>query len=93
MPEIELHPVIAKMVGAIPIPTINEESLASVRAAPMFVPVEPSGRVERSDDVVQDDLSVRVHRPVNGEERLRPCVYSIHGGGYVIGSCDMDDPK
>ena len=61
----------------------------------MFAPVEPSGRVERSDHVVQDDSSVfvRVHRPVKGEERLRPCVYSIHGGGYVIGSCDTDDPK
>ncbi len=61
----------------------------------MFAPVEPSGRVERSDHVVQDDSSVfvRVHRPVKGVERLRPCVYSIHGGGYVIGSCDMDDPK
>ena len=61
----------------------------------MFAPVEPSGRVERSDHVVQDDSSVfvRVHRPEKGEERLRPCVYSIHGGGYVIGSCDTDDPK
>ncbi len=95
MPEIELHPAIVKMTGAIRIPTINEESLASVRGAPMFAPVEPSGRVERSDHVVQDDSSVfvRVHRPVKGEERLRPCVYSIHGGGYVIGSCDTDDPK
>ena len=95
MPEIELHPEIAKVAGAVPIPTINEESLASVRGAPIFAPVELSGRVERSDHVVQDDSSVfvRVHRPVKGEERLRPCVYSIHGGGYVVGTCDSDDPK
>ena len=68
MPEIELHPEIAKVAGAVPIPTINEESLASVRGAPIFAPVELSGRVERSDHVVQDDSSVfvRVHRPVKG---------------------------
>jgi len=94
MPEIELDPVIAGLADAVPIPTINEKTLAAVRGSPLMPPVPLSDRVERKDHVVSDDppVVVRVHRPV-GEERIRPCVYSIHGGGYVIGSRDMDDPR
>lgn len=95
MAEIELHPEIAKVADAVPIPAINADTLAAVRKSPLVPPVEPSGRVESSDHVVGDDPSVfvRVHRPVAADERPRPCVYSIHGGGYVIGSCDMENPK
>jgi triacylglycerol lipase len=94
MAEIELDPWIARMAGDIPFPTINAQTLLSARKTPLRVPVELSDRVERTDHIVLDDprVSVRVHRPV-GDEHLRPCVYSIHGGGYVIGSCDMDDAK
>jgi acetyl esterase/lipase len=35
-------------------------------------------------------MSVRVHRPV-GLADPAPCIYSIHGGGYVLGSNAMDD--
>jgi len=50
--------------------------------------------VERTDHVVSDDphVFVRVHRPANQTGPL-PCVYSIHGGGYVLGSLDMDDAR
>ena len=33
---------------------------------------------------------MRVHRPKGASGSL-PCVYSIHGGGYVLGSYNMDD--
>src|SRR5439155_13256653 len=46
--------------------------------------------VEQSDHEVNADVVVRVHRPVS-ERAGRPCVYSIHGGGYVLGSYVMDD--
>jgi acetyl esterase/lipase len=53
-----------------------------------------SDKVERTDHVVSDDpyVYVRVHRPVQQTGPL-PCVYSIHGGGYVLGSLDMDDAR
>jgi len=35
---------------------------------------------------------VRVHRPKEVDGAL-PCIFSIHGGGYIVGSYDMDDPK
>lgn len=56
--------------------------------------IELSDRVERSDHVVSTDplVVVRVHRPA-GVEGPMPCVYAMHGGGYVMGSFDMDDAK
>ena len=35
---------------------------------------------------------MRVHRR-RGAEGPRPCVYSIHGGGYVLGDYSMDDAR
>jgi acetyl esterase/lipase len=54
-----------------------------------------SDAVERTEHVVPGtpeapEVPVRVHRP-KGAAGLLPCIYSIHGGGYVIGSYDMDD--
>ncbi|HEX9889104.1 MAG TPA: alpha/beta hydrolase [Nitriliruptorales bacterium] len=49
--------------------------------------------VVRSDHLVPGDppVPVRVHRP-RGVGGMRPCVYSIHGGGYIAGSHDDHDP-
>lgn len=54
-----------------------------------------SDAVERTEHVVPGangapDVRVRVHRPKGLEGEL-PCIYSIHGGGYVLGNYDMDD--
>ena len=51
-----------------------------------------STTVERVDYVVSADphVVVRVHRPV-ALAAPAACIYSIHGGGYVIGSYEMDD--
>ena len=38
----------------------------------------------------EPEIQVRVHRP-KGATGPCPCVYSIHGGGYVVGSYNMDD--
>jgi acetyl esterase/lipase len=94
MPEIPLDPAIASQAGAVPIPTIDETTFKAVREGPLLPPVELSDRVERIDHIVSKDpkVVVRVHRP-RGPKQPRACVYSIHGGGYVIGSYTMDDPK
>jgi acetyl esterase/lipase len=36
-------------------------------------------------------VPLRVHRAVGADAAL-PCLYSIHGGGYVLGTYAMDDP-
>jgi acetyl esterase/lipase len=51
-------------------------------------------KVERTEHRVpgEPEVPLRIHRPrgVNGP---LSCVYSIHGGGYVVGSYDMDDDR
>ena len=86
-----LHPDIAKVLEAIPVPTMTAEHLATIRRRDLSV--ELSGAVERVDHRVPGEppLAVRVHQPKGAAEAL-PCVFSIHGGGYVMGSNDMDDP-
>ena len=81
----EVAPVVALMQF-----DLTTEALAMMRVA--FPPVELSDDVTRSDYAVPGEppISVRVHRPVNATGTL-PCVYSIHGGGYVLGSYSMDD--
>ncbi len=94
MAQIPLDPSIEKLAPQLPFPAINAGTLAEVRQTPLRQPVELSDRVERTDHVVQEDprVVVRVHR-VPGDSEPRPCVYSIHGGGYVMGTYEMDDAK
>ena len=60
----------------------------------MLVELAPplSPGVERVDHIVSRDpeIVVRVHRPQHLTSPAA-CLYSIHGGGYVIGSYAMDD--
>jgi acetyl esterase/lipase len=88
-----LHPNVAQILQAIPFPTISAENLAMMRSF-AFPGPELSDAVTRTDVVVSDEphVVVRVHRP-KGVDGPLPCLYSIHGGGYVIGSFTMDDAK
>jgi acetyl esterase/lipase len=59
--------------------------------------IQLSDRVERRDFVVPGpagapDVTLRVHRPV-GQQGDLPCVYWMHGGGYVLGSYEMEDVR
>lgn len=82
--------------GAV-IGTVNARTLAAVRADRLLrndeVPL--SEEVTRTDHLVPGpegapDIRLRVHRPVGAEGNL-PCLYWIHGGGYVLGSPEQDD--
>lgn len=78
--------------GAFELPVMDADSVATIRATP-FPPWEGSNAVERTEHEVPGDppVPVRVHR-ATGTHRARPGILTIHGGGYVIGSYDMDDP-
>ncbi|MFI5041299.1 MAG: alpha/beta hydrolase [Acidimicrobiales bacterium] len=83
-------PEIAARLAAVPFPPIGEDNYLTFRGGSARPAL--SDAVERSDHVVAADppVSVRVHRP-RGADGPAPCVYSIHSGGYVIGSYDIDD--
>ena len=74
--------------------SFTAELLPSIREAGLGVAVELSDAVERTEHVVSTDphVVVRVHRP-KGVDGPLPCIYSIHGGGYILGSYNMDDAR
>lgn len=88
-----LDPEIAEALKALPrtgpftfeqVPRLREERLAQLAT------VKLSDKVERKDYSVPGrngapGVTVRVHRPVGVEGDL-PCIYWMHGGGYVFGS-------
>jgi acetyl esterase/lipase len=90
----EVDPEIAELVSMVVIGTIDAKTLPQLRSSPLGAPVVLSDAVRRTDHVVagNPDVTVRVHRPVGVEGPL-PCFYAIHGGGYVLGSYEMDDAR
>jgi acetyl esterase/lipase len=84
-----LDPEIAVALELMPIDEIRADTLEQYRIS---FEMPASDAVDRADHVVagEPDVPVRVHRPKDVEGPL-PCLYSMHGGGYVIGSYEMDD--
>lgn len=77
--------------------TLGEQTLAEMRGRQLRDPGTPSGAVEHSDLVApagpgDPGVPVRVHRE-RGVTEPRPCLISIHGGGYVMGSHLGDDGR
>ena len=86
-----LDPELRPILGAFELPPIDAEGIATIRNTP-FPRMELSEAVVRRDHVVPGDapIPVRVHRPA-GVDGTLPAILTIHGGGYVIGTYDMDD--
>lgn len=75
--------------------SINADNLADLRSRPLRTGAALSDNVQRTDHLALGsadghEVPLRVHRP-QGLDGPLPCVYSIHGGGYVIGSNVGDD--
>ena len=81
------------MLGTFELPPIDHDGITAIRAASFPAP-DLSDAVTRTDHVVPGEtpVGVRVHRPVGRPEPL-PAIVTIHGGGYVIGTYDMDDAR
>lgn len=87
--ELELLQMSIDDLNLATLPAAREARMQMVGQLPL------SDAVARTDHVVPVpaaalDVAVRVHRPKAVSEEL-PCIYSIHGGGYVLGTYDMDD--
>jgi acetyl esterase/lipase len=91
-----LDPVYAALLGELPAFHLTDETVTVMRdqigaAAPPFT---PSGKVRHEDRTIPaadgHGIVLRIYTP-EGHEGARPCVYAIHGGGYVMGSYEMLD--
>lgn len=85
-----LDPEVATAVADFPTLAMTPELLPAMRE--LIAPPVEADDVVRTEHVVPGDppVRVRVHRPA-GAGGGRPCIVSMHGGGYVIGTYDMDD--
>ncbi len=93
-----LDPEIAQALAELGLPgaPLSAENLNKVRELRASLPPPPvSNKVERTDHVLdaRAHASVRVHRLKGEEERLRPAIYWMHGGGLVLGTNRIDDPR
>jgi acetyl esterase/lipase len=81
-----LHPDVRSAIEAFVRLPLEADNLAAIRATP-FPPVPVFDAVEVSDHIVDETLGLQVqsYRPRGVDGRL-PCVYYIHGGGYVRGT-------
>jgi acetyl esterase/lipase len=76
---------------------ISEQNLGAMRDRQLRDPGVPTGAVEHIDCLApgvsgNPDVPVRLHRERDVTEP-RPCLISIHGGGYVIGTHLGDDGR
>jgi acetyl esterase/lipase len=87
-----LDPDLQPVLAGFELPAFDAEGVAAMRTASFKSP-DLSDAVVRTEHQVPGDppVPVRVHR-AKGADGLLPAVVTIHGGGYVIGSYDMDSP-
>ena len=87
-----LDPEVAEAADLVPFDDMTADVLGTLRAVGA-IEMPLSDAVERSDAIVpgNPEVPIRIHRP-RGIDGVLPCVYSMHGGGYVIGTYAMDDP-
>jgi triacylglycerol lipase len=91
-----VHEELLPLRDLIPNLDLRGDGLATIRAGGReffrSAAAALSTTVERADHEVSADpyVVVRVHRPV-ALAAPAACIYSIHGGGYVLGSYEMDD--
>jgi acetyl esterase/lipase len=88
-PRDQLDPDVAEVFGAFDL-EFNAETLPSIRFG---FDVPTADDVERVEHAVPGDppAPIHVHRPTGADGPL-PCIYSIHGGGYIVGDPSMDFP-
>ena len=88
-----LDPELAAVAALVPFDEMNAEIIAAFRTMEMPAP-PPSATITRVEHTVPGAPAVplRAHR-ARGADGALPCIYSMHGGGYVMGSNTMDDPQ
>lgn len=94
-----IDPEVAQALSQMPpMAAFTPETLPQVRAQRAAMPKPPlSGNVEMTDYTVPGpqgapDVVIRVYRP-KGASGALPCLYWMHGGGYVLGTYDMEDAR
>jgi triacylglycerol lipase len=89
-----VDPELAGLLDLFPTIALSEETLPATRARQPLMPVDPAAieQVDLSRRTIPGpdgapDLDILVHSP-RKPASARPCIFHIHGGGYVGGSAE-----
>lgn len=92
-----VDPELRPLVEALPPITLTKELLPAVRTAEAPLPPQPDVSATVSAEWLAvpgpagaPDVTLGVYRPVGAQAPL-PCVFHIHGGGYVVGSAQASE--
>jgi acetyl esterase/lipase len=90
-----LDPELEPLVALFPDLVLADDNIGAIRSIFPVPPLRAAPGTTCFDRVVDDrtGVVVRVHRPDDSADRVLPCVYSMHGGGYVTGGRWMDDER
>jgi acetyl esterase len=92
-----IDPELTAVLGVLPAVTLEDIDGARQRLSSLLPPVEiDTTGVHTEDRMVPGpagapDVRVRVFRPAAGPTGV-PAILSIHGGGFVLGTIDMENP-
>jgi acetyl esterase/lipase len=87
-----LDPELRPVLDSFEMPAIDAAGIAAMREASFQTPGLSDAVVRTDRQATGDpDVPVRVHRAQDAAGLL-PAIISFHGGGYVLGSHDLDDP-
>lgn len=95
-----VDPQLLPLLDVWPVVTLNRESLADIRAMdrlPMPDLTEAAASVRLTRRALPGpadapDVDVLIYQPADADGRC-PCIFHIHGGGYVIGSVEAQEAQ
>lgn len=87
-----VDPQLTRLLDVMPALQISAELLPAIRSRPAMFAVDPAD-LERTSQEIRTvpgpagapDVEVLIYRPNAAATGLRPCIFHIHGGGYITG--------
>ncbi len=93
-----VDPELATLLELFPTVEFSTDLLPMIRSRELPITVDPAvaARVAMETRAVPGpegapEVSIRIYTPREGKS-LRPCIFHIHGGGFVTGTAAMMDP-
>lgn len=88
-----VDPALYPLIEAYPVVTLTEEGLSAFRARLVAVPPPQDYGVSLETVCVpgppgSPSVPLRIYSP-RGSEDIHPCIFAIHGGGYISGSAGV----